>query len=178
MEWYNEPPSWRDEGGILTVTTAPDTDFWCVTHYGFVRDTGHVRYAMIAGDVTAEVHVQGAYRDLYDQAGLMIRLDERNWIKCGIELVDGVQQVSAVVTREYSDWSVAPLPDPPPALWLRVSRRGSALEVQYALDGERYALLRLAYLPPAEVVRVGPMCASPEGDGVTVAFEGFTVRGL
>ena len=33
----------------------------------------------------------------------MVRLDEANWLKCGIEFVEGVQQVSAVVTRDYSD---------------------------------------------------------------------------
>ena len=34
-------------------------------------------------------------------------------MKCGIELVDGVQHASVVVTREYSDWSVVPLPRRP-----------------------------------------------------------------
>jgi len=178
LEWHNEPPAWHVRGDTLVVTAAPRTDFWRTTHYGFIRDSGHFYARRISGDFVAEVKVSGSYRDLYDQAGLMVRLDAAHWMKCGIEFVNGVQQVSAVVTREYSDWSVVPLPDPPPALWLRVSRRGSALEVQYALDGERYALLRLAYLPPAEAMRVGPMCASPEGNGVSVAFEGFTVRGL
>lgn len=106
MEWYNEPPHWHAEGETLSVTTGPDSDFWRVTHYGFVRDSGHFGFEMAPGDVSAEVRVRGAYRDLYDQAGLMFRIDERNWIKGGIELVDGVQQVSAVVTREFSDWSV------------------------------------------------------------------------
>jgi regulation of enolase protein 1 (concanavalin A-like superfamily) len=165
MEWHNEPPAWQVRGDTLAVTAAPRTDFWRTTHYGFIRDSGHFYARRVSGDFVAEVKVSGAYRDQYDQAGLMVRLDAAHWLKCGIEFVDGVQQVSAVVTREYSDWSVVPLPEPPPALWLRVSRRG-------------YALLRLAYLPPAEAVRVGPMCASPEGNGVTVAFEGFTVRGL
>ena len=40
VERYNEPPAWRDEGNRLTVTTGPDSDFWRVTHDGFVRDTG------------------------------------------------------------------------------------------------------------------------------------------
>jgi regulation of enolase protein 1 (concanavalin A-like superfamily) len=62
---------------------------------------------------------------LYDQAGLMVRVDEANWVKGGMD-VGGVRQVSAVVTREYSDWSVAPLPGNPAAIWLRLWSRDVA----------------------------------------------------
>ena len=41
----------------------------------------------------------------------MLRLDARNWIKCGIEYTDGMMHFSVVVTRGVSDWSVIPLPD-------------------------------------------------------------------
>ncbi len=132
----------------------------------------------IAGNFLVEVKVSGAYAALYDQAGLMVRVDEANWIKCGIEFVDGVQQVSAVVTREYSDWSVVPLPSNPAALWLRLTRRGSAIEIRYALDGVGYQMLRLAYFIPSEIMSVGLMCASPDGAGFTVTFEGFTIQSI
>ena len=176
MEWHNEPPVWNVDGDTLTMTTAPKTDFWRVTHYGFVRDNGHFYARRVTGDFTAEVKVSGAYADLYDQAGLMVRVDETVWLKCGVEFVDGVQQASAVVTREYSDWSVVPLPGNPPALWLRLTRRGPAIEVHYSVDGTRHTMLRLAYLSPAETVLVGPMAASPEGAGVSATFEGFRVQ--
>ena len=55
----------------------------------------------------------------------MVRLDEENWLKCGIELVEGVQQVSAVVTRDYSDWSIVPMPSNPTSIWLRIVHKGS-----------------------------------------------------
>src|SRR6476661_1422881 len=135
MEWFNEPPAWDDQGQTITVHTGPQSDFWRTTHYGFIRDSGHFYYRPVAGDFTAEVEVRGGYRDLYDQAGLMVRQDAHTWMKCGIEFVEGVQQASAVVTRKYSDWSVAPLAANPPAIRLRVVRRGAALEVSYSLDG-------------------------------------------
>lgn len=170
MQWYNEPPAWSAVGETLTVTTGPDSDFWRVTHYGFVRDSGHFWYTTLAGDALAEVRVRGAYRDQYDQAGLMIRIDEQNWIKCGIELVDGVQQVSAVVTRACSDWSVCPLAAPPAELRLRLTRSGDAVEVHYALDDGPLLLLRLAYFPPDVPAQLGVMCASPQGSGFEVVF--------
>src|SRR2546423_1703375 len=163
MEWHNEPPAWHVRGDTPVMTAAPRTDFWRTTHYGFIRDSGHVYARRVSGDFVTEVKVSGAYRDQYDQAGLMVRLDAAHWLKCGIEFVDGVQQVSAVVTREYSDWSVTPLPSNPAALWLRLTRRGSAIEIRYALDGVGYQMLRLAYFTPSEIMSVGLMCASPDG---------------
>jgi regulation of enolase protein 1 (concanavalin A-like superfamily) len=173
--WLNEPAEWAGDERSLRLRTDPKTDFWRVTHYGFVRDSGHFAYREISGDFRVDVLVRGAYETLYDQAGLMLRIDERTWLKCGVELVDGVQQASAVVTRDYSDWSVVPLAANPPAIWLRLTRIGEAVEIHYSLDGEAYSLLRLAYLPPAETVQVGLMAASPEGDGFSATFEGFAV---
>jgi regulation of enolase protein 1 (concanavalin A-like superfamily) len=87
MQWLNEPPFWRDEDGVLSVVTGDRTDFWRETHYGFIRDDGHFRYETVPGDFTAEIAFGGDYRALYDQAGLMLRADERNWLKAGIEFV-------------------------------------------------------------------------------------------
>lgn len=178
MEWYNEPANWTVKENTIQVTSAAKTDFWRETHYGFIRDNGHFFYQPITGDFIVEVKVTGMYRDLYDQAGIMLRLDESNWLKCGIEFVEGVQQVSAVVTRNYSDWSVVPIPQNPASLWVRVTRRGTAVEVQYSLNGEEYTMLRLAYLTPIETVKVGVMCASPEGNGFPMTFEGFKIHSL
>ena len=104
----------------------------------------------------------------------MVRLDEQTWMKCGIEFVDGIQHVSAVVTREFSDGSVVRLAHTPPTIWLHVVREGPAVTVAYARDGGTYTLLRLAYLTPAETVQVGPMCAAPDGAGFPGMFEEFS----
>jgi regulation of enolase protein 1 (concanavalin A-like superfamily) len=178
MDWYNEPPKWSINGDRVTVQTEPKMDFWRLTAGGYVRDSGHFYYQRQAGDFLAEVKCSGNYNALYDQAGLMVRLDEANWLKCGIEFIDGRQLVSAVVTREYSDWSVAPPPDRLDALWLRLRRQGFTIEVHYALDGVHYQLLRQTYLSPTEIMNVGLMCASPEGLGFPVTFEGFTCQSI
>jgi uncharacterized protein len=178
MRWLNEPREWNAKDDAIKVTSIEDTDFWRKTHYGFIRDSGHFYYQQVTGDFIAKVKVSGQYRDLYDQAGLMVRLDETYWLKCGIELVEGVQQVSAVVTRDYSDWSIVPMPHNPTAIWMQLTRQGSAIEVHYSLDGNKYTMLRMTYLTPVETLNVGLMCASPQGKGFLTTFEQFKIQSL
>lgn len=175
MHWYNQPARWQAQPDGLQMTTDPKTDYWRKTHYGFIRDNGHFYFQEVSGNFVAQVKFTGQYRDLYDQAGLMVRLGENNWMKCGVEFVHGVQQASAVVTREFSDWSVTPLPNNPASIWLRVVGDGTALEVHYSLDGDSYTMLRMAYLPVVDQVQVGLMACSPDGNGFDVTFEAFSV---
>ena len=174
--WHHEPPAWGASGDTITMTAGPRTDFWRLTHDGGVRDNGHFFGQAVAGDFVAEVTLRGEYAAPYDHAGLMLRVDEAHWLKCGIELVEGIQHASVVVTREHSDWSLVRLPHPPPAICLRLTRRGTTVEVHCSLDGADFAMLRQAHLPLPTTVRVGPMAASPEGPGFPVAFQGFAVR--
>jgi regulation of enolase protein 1 (concanavalin A-like superfamily) len=171
--WLNPPARWAAHDGSLEVTTDPDTDFWSTTHYGFVRDTGHALLRPVPGEFRLRLTFGGAYHEQYDQAGLLLRIDEKNWIKTGIEYVDGRQQLSAVVTREVSDWSVTPrayTTDVPPAVTVELRREGDTVTVLHGNDGVAETLLRLAYFPPGAPAQAGPMCASPDGRGFTARF--------
>ena len=176
MDWYNEPPQWTIDNDSVTMHSASQTDFWRLA--GIERDNGHFYYQRQVGDFQIDCKISGSYNAQYDQAGLMTRVDEANWIKCGIEFFNGAQQASAVVTREYSDWSIAPLASNPASLWLRMKRQGTVIEIEYALDGMQYQLLRQAYFSPADAMDVGLMCASPEGPGFPVTFEGVTIHSV
>ena len=176
MAWLNEPPIWQVDGSTITLTAAGKTDFWRKTHDGGVRDSGHFYYQAVTGDFDVTARFSGDYAALYDQAGLMVRLDETIWLKCGIELFNGVQQASAVVTRETSDWSVVPLPSAPPAITFRVKRRGSTIEVHYTLPGGAETLLRQATLTDAPTMHAGVMSCAPIGDGFASRFEDFQIQ--
>jgi regulation of enolase protein 1 (concanavalin A-like superfamily) len=175
MNWYNEPTTWTQQEDKLIVTANGKTDFWRVTLHGFIKDDAHFYYQAVTGDFTATVQVTGAYASLYDQAGLMVRESETVWLKCGIEYLAGVQQASAVITRDFSDWSIVPLTDNPTAIWIRVKRSGAAVEVFFSQDDEVYTLIRQGYLSEEPTLQVGLMCAAPQGDGFEVTFEDFSV---
>jgi uncharacterized protein len=173
--WLNEPESWREADDVLYVVTSDKTDFWRETHYGFVHDNGHFRYREVTGDFTAILAFSGVYEEQYDQAGMMLRLDERNWIKAGVEFVGGRQMLSAVVTRDFSDWSTMPTPVNFEWVTLRCTRQGSAVRIEWSGDASEFKLLRLCYLPARESILVGPMCCSPQRSGFRAGFRGFKV---
>lgn len=179
MQWFNEPASWevRDDG-IFVMQVTPKTDYWRVTHYGFTVDDAPFYYATYGGEFEATVKITGDYRTTFDQMGLMLRADHEHWIKCGVEFVDGVQNVSTVVTHGWSDWSVVALGEAPRSLWIRAVRRLDAVEVSYSLDGELFRTVRTCYLPDRCPVQVGLMAASPDGEGFEALFEHFSVKHL
>jgi len=174
--WMNEPRQWKKEGGSLVCAADAKTDFWRKTFYGYITDNGHFYYRRVTGDFTTTVKVSGKYHDLYDQAGLMVRLDEKNWMKCGVEFVDGKQNMSVVITRDFSDWSTFRLPEGVGPLWVRVVRKSEALDIFYSLDGKDFVETRMGYLVPAESVEVGPAFAAPEGKGFEVRFDDWAVE--
>lgn len=174
-EWLNEPERWSIEGGQLRVVTRPTSDFWQKTHYGFVRDSGHLFGMKVARDFTAQVHVQGDYQNLYDQAGMMVRIDDQTWLKTGIEVSDGDVMLGSVLTDGHSDWATGLWNNKGTGLWLRVTVSNSVIRIQSSTDGVRWPLLRLAPFPRVEHYWVGPMCCSPEGNALEVVFSDFDV---
>lgn len=177
LTWLNEPPAWRRDGDRLVATAGPRTDFWQRTKYGIVRDDGHVYGRTVAADASAEVTVRGAYVAQYDQAGLALRLDAERWVKCGVELVDGVPHASVVVTNRHSDWSIIPLPPGFGALSLRLVREGDAIEILWGMGAGAAptTLARLAPFPAGPAL-LGAMLAAPEGDGFDASFGRLTIR--
>jgi regulation of enolase protein 1 (concanavalin A-like superfamily) len=175
VEWLNEPAQWSAADGVLTVTADGGTDFWRTTHYGFVRDSGHVYGDQVDGDFDLSVRVRGAYADQYDQAGVMVRVDDQHWLKTGVEYVDGRARFSTVVTLGYSSWTVSDLPAGANELGLQLARRGDAVEVRYGVDGGQADLAAVVYLPPGRPAFAGAMCAAPDGGGFQVTFTDLVI---
>lgn len=175
--WLNCPPEVRADGPDLLVTTADKTDFWRTTGYGYVTDNGHALLAGFPVGSHAEVGFVADFTDLYDQAGLMVRINRNTWLKAGTEFNEGVPQLSTVVTHGVSDWSQTAVPEwAGQSVTLRVSREGDALTVRARAGDEPWRMIRLAPLDPAAVATVGPYCCSPTRAGLTVRFTRFDVQ--
>ena len=173
--WHNEPETFSVRDRELDVTTDANTDFWRETHYGFVRDNGHF-FAMTAGSsFTAQVRVRAKFEHLYDQAGLMLRLDDRRWVKAGIEFSDGRPLLGSVLTNEMSDWATGDYAGDPLNFCLRLTLTEGVLRIQASDIGEIWQLVRLCPFPRSESYLVGPMCCSPQRAGLNVNFSNWSL---
>jgi len=178
MNWFNEPENWEINGSTLTMDVTPHSDYWRISHYGFTVDDAPFYYANYGGEFEAKVKVSGDYKVRFDQAGLMLRIDHENYIKCGIEFVDGKYNLSVVVTHHTSDWSVITLDRPVEYIWLKAVRRLDAVEIFYSFDDKEYTMMRNAWMQDNTPMQVGVMAACPDGDGFKARFDNFTVKHL
>ncbi|WP_129715428.1 DUF1349 domain-containing protein [Pedobacter sp. SYP-B3415] len=178
MHWFNEPEKWDIKNNALSMFVTPQTDYWRISHYGFTVDDAPFYYGTYGGEFEVKVKITGNYKARFDQMGLMLRIDQQNYIKAGIEFVDGKYNLSTVVTHKTSDWSVIKLEKPAPFVWIKAVRRLDAVEVFYSFDDKEYTMMRNAYLQDNTPVMVGMMAASPDGKGFDAQFEHFSVKHL
>jgi regulation of enolase protein 1 (concanavalin A-like superfamily) len=167
--WLNPPPGVVSEGDDLLVTAAEGSDLWRLTSYGFVHDDGHGLLRPLEVGRAFEVSFRVDYDRQFDQAGILVRADERHWLKAGVEVVDGAPQLGAVVTHEASDWSAGPVPD-----WeghevtIRASRDRDAITVRARCETGTWQLVRLAPWTTDLVTTAGPYCCAPTRSGLRV----------
>lgn len=178
MQWFNEPEQWEIKGKALTMSVTPHSDYWRISHYGFTVDDAPFCYATYGGEFEVKVKITGDYKVRFDQAGLMLRIDKENYIKAGIEFVDGKFNLSTVVTHHTSDWSVISLDKPVPYIWIKAVRRKDAVEVFYSFDDQTYTMMRNAWMQDNTPMMVGVMGACPDGEGFNATFEHFKVKHL
>jgi len=171
--------STRQEGDGLVVGAAEGSDYWRTTHYGFIHDDGHGLLVEWPADAAVEVTFDAsALTALYDQAGLLLWVDDEHWVKAGLEVSDGVLHLGAVVTNEMSDWSMAPVPEWAGQLvTIRASRSGElgddiTLRARTATSGWRTS--RVAPFPAA-AASAGPMVCAPTRGDLEVRFTSWVL---
>jgi len=171
MTWLNEPASAKIAGEQIVVRSRAKTDFWQKTFDGYVADSGHFDHLSVTGDFTFTGCINGKYATQYDQAGLMVRIDGENWMRCGTEFIDGKRFASVVFTRTYSDGSTLPDLSETEPIWWRVIRKADSIETLCSLKGDTFTSVRMGYFPPNRPVEVGIMCAAPSGTGFDATFK-------
>jgi regulation of enolase protein 1 (concanavalin A-like superfamily) len=175
--WLNEPNRYSLGAG-LEIYTDPKTDFWQNTHYGFRRDDGHCFLTRQSGDFTLATWVEFQPFEMYDQCGLMVRIDSHNWIKVSTEYENQhASRLGSVVTNlGYSDWATQDIPSTYGEMCYRISKRGSDFLLEHSYDGSIWHQLRITHLhKPAEVYAIGVYACSPIGRDFWCRFKSLTI---
>jgi len=179
LEWVNEPENHNcGEKGLEIMTDSP-TDFWQRTLYGFRNDNGHFLYTKTEKDFIMTLKVEFSPKFKYDQCGLMVRIDENNWIKTSIENeTESSPVLGAVVTNlGFSDWSTQDVSKKEKYAKFRITRKGNDYLIEAKLSKGGWKQLRLCHLHHSEQkVMCGLYCCSPIAKGYKVLFRELKIR--
>eukprot|EP00736_Rhodelphis_marinus_P008143 Rmarinus@m.936 len=195
LSWVHEPRVWKVTNGCLSVNPDSETDFWKRTYYTppIDKENGHIfGRTLPETDTVMETHFSYNPVNLFDQGGLAVYIDGDNWIKCGLEYVDGHSRLSVVVTRGgFSDWSTSLWPHS--HVYLRCYRvRQSSYVVEASEDGKDWRFIRITHLgrdgsggsggadtrgqKSEDTVFGGAYCCCPTRAGGTMQFQTLSYR--
>ena len=133
-------------------------------------------YTEVSGDFVFRARVRPNHRYTYDACALMVIKDDQMWAKAAFEASDfGTKAAVCVVTNGVSDDANGCNIDQDEA-WLQIVRVGDVFCAHYSLDGARFYMVRLFYLPVGERVKVGLEAQSPAGEGGLRLFSDVTLE--
>lgn len=169
--WTNQPVRVAVDIDGMRVTASEGSDAWRTTSYDFIHASEHALLVPLPLETSLEVQFRLDFVEQFDQAGIFVKIDDRSWIKAGIEVSDGQSSLGAVVTQGTSDWSLRPVDN-----WaghlvtVRGSRSGNALTIRARVEDDPWQLVRVAPLDPEARVTAGPYCCAPKHEDLTVHF--------
>ena len=169
FEWYNEPEDVSFEERGMAVLTKNKTDFWQSKHHNFKKDDGHFFFTRRTGNFTLDVKWIFEPEGRFDQCGIMVRIDERNWFKASVMYDNPSRPMlgSCVTNNGYSDWAAQKIPEGVSEVWYRVKRNNGDYLIFYSLDGEQFEQIRLLHLiNDTPEVKAGAYTCSPQRGGV------------
>lgn len=172
-----------NEGRELKLFSPAKKDFWSKTFYTplLIKSDAPALLCPIPVDLESTVKIDFSFtpKSQFDQAGLLVYLDNNHWMKCGIEFCDGSPRLSVVVCNEFSDWSTQPWTSTSVSLKLHKVNQSDSLVVEAApLGSNHFQFVRIAHLGNKNRLpwRAGPYAASPIAQkGCEVSFSNFSV---
>ena len=177
MHWHNEPEEWMQQKTTIAMRCPPQSDSWRKTGNRKIADSAPFYFLEVLGDFECRVKIKADFSSPDDQAGIMVREDELNWAKCGIQLIGKIPHMCTTVTHDYSDFSMHPIIKLPEFLWVHAKKVGDGLEVYISDDGFEWVQIRQGEISKDAMHQVGLYSASPNSEeGLEVIFEDFMIK--
>ncbi|MCX5727017.1 MAG: DUF1349 domain-containing protein [Candidatus Saganbacteria bacterium] len=146
--WRKPPQHHEIVQGRLYVRTFPNTDLWQETHYKKRRDNGHCLLTKVNYDFSLTVRTKFFPKHQYDQCGLIVRVDSRNWIKASTEYENSsLSRLGSVVTNNgYSDWATIDINSKVNKMWYKIQRKGNDFYIYRSNKGKLWKQIRISHL--------------------------------
>jgi len=202
LKWLNDPTMWlvspsapsdeegaggsyhiTQDGAELHISAPCKKDFWSKTFYTPLlvkSDASALVYSVPDGiEVSVKVDFDFVPKTQFDQAGLLVFIDQDHWVKCGIEYCDGSPRLYVVVCNYFSDWSTQPWGSTSASL--KIHKVNQSVVEAAPIGSSDYNFVRIAHLScGAESQRlpwqVGPYAACPIAqNGCKAVFRNFSV---
>lgn len=186
--WINEPQDHIVVTDKVVIVTEPGTDFWQRSYYGFRNDNAPGLLVSSSENFSYTVKAEFQYKNLFDQCGVIIYLDDENWFKASIEFENKhFSRLGSVVTNMgHSDWATTDIALPS-SIWFRLNRRGSDFLIESSVDGKVFQQMRIFHLhllgsttenmgkanpplPTEKIIRFGVYACSPVQSSFTATF--------
>jgi len=190
--WLRSPVKSAIHQDSIELTTAPKTDLWQATYYGFRVANAPALLWQDADNFTFSVRASFQYQKQFDQCGIILYLDDNNWFKASIEheVESDVRLGSVVTNNGYSDWATTDIA-PVEQMYYKLSRRGPDFLLEHSADGERYVQMRVFHMmllgdtsltmgkadppiKPEAVVEFGVYACSPGDSHFSAKFENLS----
>lgn len=168
FEWLNEPDDVDfDDSGMMVVAKA-NTDFWQNNRKNIHKNDGHFFFSRRNGNFV--LNVQWNFRQLkdFEQCGIMLYFDERNWMKASI-MTDNplLPKLGCCVTNcGYTDWAMQETSAEIEQIYFRIKRSSGDYTLFYSLDGIKFVQIRWFNFQNEEMeIKAGAYIASPKNVG-------------
>lgn len=176
---WSHPTRTRPDGNAIIASAEKGSDLWESTVYGFRHRNAHALLAPWDDTRAIEVRFDAStLQGEYDQAGAALVVSESIWLKAGVEISNGVPNVSTVVARDgWSDWAAAPTPEwAGSEVTVRISPLADGLIVRARAANTCWRTVRVLPLLPGTRAAAGPYLAAPTREGLDVKFLEWRLR--
>lgn len=178
FQWIREPKNWKIEDDKLIIQTESHTDLWQNTYYLFCNDNApcfQIETSEEYFSFVVKTSFKGA-KHRFDQCGVIIYLDSKNWLKGSIEFENNeFEHLGSVVTNDgFSDWATTNIDASIKEMWYRLSRRGSDYKLECSIDGINFKQMRITHLNKGNgKISFGVYACSPEDSSFEAIFADF-----
>lgn len=178
FQWIREPKNWKIEDDKLIIQTESHTDLWQNTYYHFCNDNAPCFQIETSEEYFSFV-VKTSFKSAkhrFDQCGVIIYLDSKNWLKGSIEFENNeFEHLGSVVTNDgFSDWATTNVDASIKEMWYRLSRRGSDYKLECSTDGINFKQMRITHLNKGNgKISFGVYACSPEDSSFEAIFTDF-----